>query len=518
MKRIFFLYFLWVLCLTAPMAGLAEDPWGITQASLDADIFGIDKLLRHETVYYAVSNDVSPAEEKIFVNTLRKWPADTLRAIGRVGREDEFKDITGLLQRGLLLKKTTMDQAEITLEFDPTGDICGQDAAGCHFPLTHRIVVRADYRNRLQEVLTHEIGHFYGLGDQYDKCRYDSSPIYSSSVNLTEGSVMRDGYATKGQLTCDDYDGFINLIDLRLSQKNGGKFSARSHKGWWSLCKKTKNFYQEAKTTNREYGFDSVDLEDERISQGMEYDKKGNLIRTSHSVLLEENLLPLFAVSKGDRLTVDTAGRIIRIVSSKESALCPLTAGQSMRTFTYTATGALSYNIRVMCVGQKTTYSMPVVKSTDWFFAVPAAVSGKAHLFRREFPFTTGYNVAVTLKNHRIAKITAGATDIVNLGPDNDRIHTVRLIRDLSMPGYHAEVEGFQEHGYVLTKNDFQQRLASTRMIPSHKAILLEAKDAYDQVVPYASNFYEYFYKPLLGLSNTQQAQQQVKKRMRPRR
>lgn len=515
MKRVIYLYLLWVLCLTIPPLGRAMDPWGVTQASLDANIFGIDKLLSHETIYYAIADDITPQEEKVFVNALKKWPANTLAAIKRVGRTDEFKDITGLLERGVSLQKTTMNRAEVSLEIDPTGDICGQDAAGCHFTTSHRIVVRADYRHLLNEVLTHEIGHFYGLGDQYDKCRYDSSPVYSSPVNLTEGSVMRNNYETHGNLTCDDHDGFINLIDLRLRQTKG-RFPQHSQNGWWSLCKKTKNFYKEAKTTNREYGFDSVDLEDPRISQSHHYDKKGNLIHTDHSVLLDENLLPLFTVSKEDQLIRDDSGRIIKIVSNKRSPLCPVSAKGSVRTFEYIQTSSISYDIRIKCAGQQETYSLPIVKSADFSLSLPAKISGKARNFRREFPSDLDqYSVAVRFKNYRVAEILAGMSGFVS---GSTSIHAARLWRDPSEANYYAEVEGWQQLGYMLSENDFRNQLQSQRIIPSHRAILLEAKDAYDQIATYVPSFYNYFYKPVLGLSASTQVQQQIKKSLHKRR
>lgn len=514
MKRICYLYLLWVLCLTAPLIGRAENPWGITQASLDANIFGIDKLLQNETVYYAVSKDITREEEEIFIKALKKWPAGTLAAIKRVGRADEFKDITGLLERGISLQKTSMNRAEVSLEIDPTGDVCGQDAAGCHFTTSHRIVVRADYRNRMGEVLPHEIGHFYGLGDQYDKCRYGSSPIYSSDINYTEGSVMRDAYSTHGKLTCDDYDGFINLIDLRLKQTKG-KFPVRSDNGWWSLCKKTRNFYKNAKTTNRENNSDFVTLGDERIYQFMDYDKNGNVIGTTHDIFLDENPLPLFSVTKDDRLTQDAQGRVTRIVSNRSIPFCPAKNGQSVRTFEYTREHGIVYNIHVKCNGQQTVYTLPIVKSKEWSLSMSVPASGAARMFRKEFPIFDGkYSVSLNFENDKMVKfISAGGDSVTNSRGEMEH-RRVYLERTPSAKNYRATVEGYQQLDYVLSEQDFLSKLLRTNILLSHRAALLEAKDAYNRVIPHAFSFYNYFYKPTLGLSAAQQDKQQIKKRI----
>ncbi len=502
MKRIFFLYLAWVVLLTAPIFGRAYDPWGISQDSIDVNIFGVDKLLNRETLYYAVSDDITPEEEKIFTDALRKWPKDTLKAIQEVKREEDFADIVPILQQDIQLKKTDMKHGEVTLELDPTGDICGQDAGGCHFTSTHRIVVRKDYRHLLKEVITHEIGHFYGLGDQYERCRHDSSPIYSSNPNYIEGSVMSNTYETKGELTCDDNDGFINLIDLRLSQFNG-LFPERSQNGWWSLCKETKNLYQNAQTINRES--DTVTLKDGQTQRTTSYNEQGQPTESLYATSLDENLWPLFTMARADTIAKNNAGLITRITSAKGTSLCPVVKGKSVRNFSYSKNWDGTYEIRIHCVGNNKTYSFPVIEKPGWYVFVILPPSGKADRFRQEFPMENNYSVAALFKEGTV-RLSAGGSGFVTVNGE-DNIHSARLQRPLQETKYQAEVEGYQEIKYELTEQDFRQNLANQNLLDSHRAILLEAKDAFKQVAPYVPGFYEKFYKPLVKFFNAQKAQ-----------
>ena len=514
MKRIFFLYLVWVALLTVPSFGRAEDPWGILQDSIDEDSFGVDKLLRHETIYYAVADDITPQEEEIFTNALRKWPADTLKAIKNAGREEEFKDIVNLLQRDLVLKKTDMTNGEVTLAIDPTGEICGKDASGC-FADSHQVIVWQKFRHRFDEVVTHEVGHFYGLGDQYERARYNSSSTYSSNVNTQEGSIMRNSFASKGQLTCDDYDGFINLIDLRLSQKNGS-FSARSRKGWRSLCPKTKNFYKEAKTVNRQP--DEVSVLDHDSESGVirniEYDQKGNAAKTEYWVSVAKQLLPLFRVHKNDQITRDDWGRITSITSTRGSSLCPTQKGKSVRTFKYFQSMKDAYEIRVTCDTKHTSYTLPLLDTPNWNIDYDVPASGKARQVYEEFPITRPYTVSIWIENNHIHQISTWNRSVA-FTDKGAEARAVKLDKnDFDALGFQATVEGRQKAKYRLSEQDFKDQLAHVKMPQSHRLVLLEAKDAHDKVFPYILGFYVHFYKPFLGSSDVQQTQQQVKSRL----
>jgi len=89
--------------------------------------------------------------------------------------------------------------------------------------------LRANYANEHEVigVLVHELGHFYGLGDQYREGVENASLTHSTSDRIDgTDSIMSSGY----DLRCDDVDGFINLIDFALFKRQGS-YSARAKQG-----------------------------------------------------------------------------------------------------------------------------------------------------------------------------------------------------------------------------------------------------------------------------------------------
>ncbi len=74
------------------------------------------------------------------------------------------------------------------------------------------------------KALIHETGHSFGMADTYRKSKNSSREYRTSRY---PNALMNRG----PQLTCDDADGLINLIDRLNNYKRGGK------KGWRGLCK-----------------------------------------------------------------------------------------------------------------------------------------------------------------------------------------------------------------------------------------------------------------------------------------
>ncbi|MBO7190909.1 MAG: hypothetical protein J6V32_02230 [Elusimicrobiaceae bacterium] len=259
MRRVFLLYFLWVICLITPGIGRAERPWGALKDFVNdrTHQYAMDFFIQGQPIRYAVDKEVTQEEKDIFVANFQKWPQETLKAIEKAGRQKEFKDILPLLRRPLVLEETDQNP-NIILSLGEDG-VCGDYADGCfsraqnNAGVARIIVVKSD-RDRFDHITLHEIGHYFGLGDQYEKARGNSHVEYSSAPYL--GAVMLTAFNLS--LSFDDIDGFINVLDLRLAQYNGGRFSERAQKGWKTLGSEGTNFYQESRTPNRKK-IDSAD-------------------------------------------------------------------------------------------------------------------------------------------------------------------------------------------------------------------------------------------------------------------
>ena len=289
--------------LFLPLAGLAA-PWGVLAGAVKYKDYGVDKLVRRESIRYTVSQDITPQEEQLFLSSMRAWPQETLKFIRESGREQEFQDIVPVLKQNLVFAKVqTSEWTDVSLEIDREG-LCGSNAMGCYEDGAHRIGINSEYREEFAEILIHEIGHYYGMGDQYKSERRNSHPEYSSNANTVQGSVMNDG----ALLTCDDADGFINLIDLRLSQNNG-HFSSRATKGWNSLCHNSANKYQEGKTINRT--FDIVNAADG--SPNYRFYRHGKLDYELFNLFLSEERI-LF-IAPGDIVQRDEQNRVTVVLT-----------------------------------------------------------------------------------------------------------------------------------------------------------------------------------------------------------
>ncbi len=228
----------------------------------------------------------------IIEQSFHLWITQTKDMIQKSKRSQEFSDILPYLSKPILPQRTSnIDNADIIFYFT-TKDIlikeCGEDHPGCieieddiaevYLPNPY-IKDEQSYEKR-KEILflitIHELGHYFGLADQYDQDNefFNASVLYSTSDRICNlDSVMSGSYDKS--LSCDDIDGFINLIDLTLASQRGSKFSERAKKGWASFCNGKKNgqgklfkktYYQEGKPINREnyhrgstiYNYDQV--------------------------------------------------------------------------------------------------------------------------------------------------------------------------------------------------------------------------------------------------------------------
>ena len=238
------------LCLLAPQ--LYSNDWGALEDFVKNKTapYAMNLFIAGVPIRYSISDEITPREERLFVENMAKWPQTVLTYIREANREDEFEDIISSLTQPLVLERVE-EKPHITLAIGHK--ICGSTTAlGCFLNpqgnAPAEIVIEKRARADFRAISLHEIGHFYGLADQYKGGLFNADAEYSSDVNTKQGSVMNK----KGQLTCDDVDGFINVLDLRLAQANNNQFSKRAQKGWKTFCPDSENVYVESRTINRQ--------------------------------------------------------------------------------------------------------------------------------------------------------------------------------------------------------------------------------------------------------------------------
>ena len=245
--------------------------------------YGLSQILKTGTVYFSITQEGTENKSTQFQNeeeniknelenalneenrknelssvvkqAFKLWFTETRKAIKEAGREDEFADIIPLLDRSVkpILVDYKPNRNFINFSFTTNArmhNICDNSArdvvAGACFdratkeiffpnPFTEELfytrkALMGYLRTTTVPTLAHEIGHYYGLVDQYANFG-NASSVYSTSDRYLKGSSMM---GTAPEILCDDVDGFINLIDITLSKQNG--WSQRAKNGWASFC------------------------------------------------------------------------------------------------------------------------------------------------------------------------------------------------------------------------------------------------------------------------------------------
>ncbi|MBO7238495.1 MAG: hypothetical protein J6U96_04345 [Elusimicrobiaceae bacterium] len=263
-----------ILFLFSYTCGWAAAPWGmlVDYEKNPSDIgYGLPKILAEQPILYVIDENTAKKPEskagdvtaKIQHNITARatvaeafssWFDNAVQHIKQAHREAEFADVMPLLQQGITLKEIkSVDQADVVFHFTTESEVkehCGFDSIGCHsgkdifIPFIEYSQLYAEYGDNIQQVLTHEVGHFLGLADQYFHAN-NASVVHSTSDRIgSRKSVM----ASSG-LGCDDVDGLINIIDWTRARQMNGHYSARAQKGWKSFCDNTR--YKEAKVLNK---------------------------------------------------------------------------------------------------------------------------------------------------------------------------------------------------------------------------------------------------------------------------
>ena len=280
MKNKIFIKSLFVICafiLSTPAFALQ---WGVFDDydSKYQTRYGLSQILNTGSVYFSITQEETKNKPTKFQNeeenvknelgnalneenrknelssvvkqAFKLWFTETRKAIKEAGREDEFADIIPLLDRSVkaILVDYKPNRNFINFSFTTNTrmhSLCSDVAGACFYRATKEIFFPNPFteeifytkkalmgylRTTTVPMLAHEIGHYYGLVDQYENFG-DASSVYKTSDRYSRGSSMM-GAADK--IYCDDVDGFINLIDITLSKQNG--WSQRAKNGWASFC------------------------------------------------------------------------------------------------------------------------------------------------------------------------------------------------------------------------------------------------------------------------------------------
>lgn len=260
MKRILLLG---VLVIFGALALQAESPWALTAwvnpydyEDVDEDMSSIEKLtllpiiLRGEPINVGISylgSDPSDYSDYILnqFNEVNKafnaWFSNAAEKIKEQKREEEFQDMLEILEKGVSLERDKPTGAgnrvffveHLRIYFVQRRDLlkknCPEDAIGCLVPGDEQhpmmiFVLEDDY-----STLLHEVGHALGVADASKRGYKENASDEVASAKRTEETVMSD--KEDAQLTADDADAIINIIDLMRKDD----VEPRVQKGWKSL-------------------------------------------------------------------------------------------------------------------------------------------------------------------------------------------------------------------------------------------------------------------------------------------
>ena len=165
--------------------------------------------------------------------SINNWLNTTEYYIKENNRQEEFADILEIINRKRGLEYIPCEvvdgimqeqKADLPIIYTRnSGKFCGANTS-CRFQKHDLIVIYSPEDRTKKEYIrsmSHELGHSFGLGDQY------SGQIYRGSYNYNSGIFRPSIMEGSDEITCDDVDGFITTID-RL---NHGK-----ERTFYSLC------------------------------------------------------------------------------------------------------------------------------------------------------------------------------------------------------------------------------------------------------------------------------------------
>lgn len=233
----------------------------IGNTALAAPFAPLNDRKAEETLYYALAQrgeikysvsfegdyDISESEKAAYLrmidNSLKSW-GNMWRFIPD-SRRGEFSDLKSYLEFDNFRQVSPDNNPDIAFILLSSVEIerrCGQGSIACS-PKGY-ILLPVPFEER---TVLHEIGHAFGLADQYRQ------GLWNARTDLADTSIKENGLMALGAdtITCDEADGAIYLLDCVLRV---GKPVSRA-KGWQSLCsrnveisdcktKKTEKFFE----------------------------------------------------------------------------------------------------------------------------------------------------------------------------------------------------------------------------------------------------------------------------------
>ena len=506
MKRINLLcgYLLVALLVTQP--AWAEKPWGLLKKTVEDtafDTYAIDYLINERPIYYAVSKQITEKEKYIFINNIRAWPQQTLGFIKANGREKEFSDIIPYLERELKIQQVDPNsQPTIYLEIWPTYnqyETAVFEAKGEERPYSS-VSINPAYRDEFALVSLHELGHFYGLGDQYG-IHPDVHAENSSDVNGKDLSVMRGADLKVGRLTCDDADGFINLFDLRWAQSHNNRFPERAQNGWNSLCPGSTNVYKNAKTITRKNKDLFVEDQENAIALVSREYEQGDLVSEVSAYLIDP--FQLFRISPSDTVVRNPqTGEIIYVMTRMKGEVNVPEANKGTQAeliwekkFSYQRPEAEEKEGAVKVTVEELLNGSPI-RQREIHISRDGSLKGDISAIITPTSYeaqSPAYNVKLDLKSRQIQRFV------------------------LADQNQHVRLEGDPKHGVVLTGER-----PSWYKLPLSSSASGEIKFYMDVYKFYQENlesFYQNFYGPVFERKNQalkeKQTVEKIKKSMR---
>ena len=215
MIKKYFLLFLFIFVALCTFATDMDYAHLAGYDDMDKNFF--EKLVFNEEATYMIctgedSRQYASEEKarKIFLKSLNNWRERTKNFIVKNGIPGELDDILQMMEREPKLREIPCSEtknADLTVYFTKDNQHCGANTVGCYKLYEGVIYLKVFFGARHVNILTHEIGHAFGLADSYRGTLTDGSYVYNSKVKRP--SIFN----TKSKVTCDDADGLITSID-----------------------------------------------------------------------------------------------------------------------------------------------------------------------------------------------------------------------------------------------------------------------------------------------------------------